>query len=62
MNPLGSLEDGDRNRKCIVLKSGETVKEIVKFAAGERWLIKKLVMDQRGFISRTARERSQQRS
>ncbi|QVL39978.1 hypothetical protein KH263_02250 [Bacillus velezensis] len=57
MNPLRSLEDGDRNRKYIVLKSPETVKEVVKFAAGERWLIKKLVMDQRGFISRTARER-----
>ncbi|MEC1924763.1 hypothetical protein [Bacillus velezensis] len=50
MNPLRSLEDGDRNRKYIVLKSPETVKEVVKFAAGERWLIKKLVMDQRGFI------------
>ncbi|MEB4596413.1 MULTISPECIES: hypothetical protein [Bacillus amyloliquefaciens group] len=58
MNPLGSLEDGDRNRKYIVLKSVETVKKILKFAASERWLIKKLVKNQCSFISRTARERS----
>ncbi|AMQ75645.1 hypothetical protein BAMY6614_06070 [Bacillus amyloliquefaciens UMAF6614] len=46
MNPLGSLEDGNRNRKYIVLKSAETVKKIVKSAASKRWLIKKLLEGQ----------------